>query len=719
MRNAMYLLLSLAALAAPSTAVSGEEKAGDFTCFQTGSGYSPALDIASDVAVVYGTDPGLPERIKGWREQGYAISMMTGIAWGEYDDYYMENGVFKKDEVQTTKTGRLFMHGDSKTVGYNVPTDAYIEYIKRKIEPAVDAGARALYLEEPEFWAETGWSEAFKKEWERFYGEPWQAPDSSVDAQYRASKLKYELYFKALREVFRHAKERARAQGREIECHVPTHSLVNYAQWRIVSPESHLMDLAEADGYIAQVWTGTARTSNVYRGEKKERTFETAYLEYGQALGMVRPTGRKVWFLADPIEDNPNHSWADYKRNYECTIIASLLWPEVHRFEVMPWPDRIFQGTYPKVDMDSKSGEREGIPASYATQLLTVINALNDLNQAEVQYDAGTRGIGVVVSDTLMFQRAAPHASDPHLGSFFGLAMPLVKHGVPVEVVQLENLLQPNAFASCRVLLLTYEGQKPLKPEYHDALARWVKEGGCLIFVGDGSDPYCHVREWWNEQGANQRTPDADLFDRLGITRAAFSEAEPVGKGFVRVFTEKPRQLPRYEYGAQKVMELVSEMQEKLGEPLRTQNYFCLRRGPYVVASVLEESVSEQPLTIKGNYIDLFDPNLPCLSERTLAPGERTLLYDLAWPASKGLEAKVAAAAARIRNESVSEHVLRFTARGPSATTGKARILLPRAPQRVTVKPEIPVQEEWDGGSKTLVLTFGHVAGELSFEVGF
>ena len=32
------------------------------------------------------------------------------------------------------------------------------------------------------------------------------------------------------------------------------------AQWRIVSPESSLMNVG-ADGYIAQVWTGTARTS--------------------------------------------------------------------------------------------------------------------------------------------------------------------------------------------------------------------------------------------------------------------------------------------------------------------------------------------------------------------------------------------------------------------------------------------------------------------------
>ena len=569
------LVLLFAACSAPQ----------DFTCFQTASPYAPELDIGSDVAVVYGVNASFPDRVAGWREQGYTVSMMTGIAWGGYDDYYMTPDGFRKDEVQTDKDGKLFMHGNSKTVGYNVPSPSYIDYIKKTIDPAIDLGVAAIYFEEPEYWANTGWSEGFKQEWRRFYGEDWQAPDSSEDAQYRASKLKYELYFNALSETTRHVKERARAQGHEIECHVPTHSLINYAQWRIVSPEAHLMDIESMDGYIAQVWTGTARTHTVYRGEKKSRTFEYAYLEYSQALGMVRPTGRKVWFLADPVEDNPDRSWADYKRNYECTVLASLMFPEVHRFEVMPWPSRIFRGTYPKVDLDTASGEREGIPAEYATEILAVINALNDMDQEEAVYDAGTPGIGVLISDTIMFQRSEPHPSDTYLGSFFALAMPLIKHGIPVEVVQLENVLHPATLPRYKTLLLSYEGQKPLDPRYHDALADWVRQGGCLIYVGDGTDPYHRVREWWNNQGETGAKAYDDLFAKLGIGVTAHNEPVQVGKGFVRVFAEKPRNLQRYAYGAEKIVELVGDMSEARGEALKTQNYLRLQRGPYVMAS--------------------------------------------------------------------------------------------------------------------------------------
>jgi hypothetical protein len=691
----------------------------DFTLFQSYAPYSAKLDIAADVAVVYGPDATTAQRVAQWREQGYGVAFMTGIAWGGYDDYYATPEGLKKGEIQTAKDGRLYMHGDSKTVGYNVPTDAYIDYMKKEIEVAVDAGVRAIYLEEPEYWAETGWSDAFKKEWEQFYGEPWQAPDSTVDAQYRASRLKYELYFKALSEVFKHAKERAKAQGRTIECHVPTHSLINYAQWRIVSPESHLMDCAEADGYIAQVWTGTARSHNQYRGKTKERTFEAGYLEYGQMLAMVRPTGRKVWFLADPVEDNPNRSWNDYKRNYECTIVASLMWPEVHRFEVMPWPDRIFQGSYPKVDLDAKSGAREGIPGDYASELLTVLNALGDMKQDDVRYETGPRGVGVLVSDTMMFQRAAPNPSDPNLSSFFGLAMPLVKVGAPVEPVQLENTPNAETLKPFRVLLLTYEGQKPLKPEYHAALADWVCAGGCLIYVGDGTDTYNHVREWWNQMGQTQANPEDDLFQKLGINHAAWNETQPVGKGFVRVLSEKPRQLARYDLGGQKVVELVAGMFGKLGQTFEARNSLLIRRGPYVVAAVMDESVSDAPLAIDGSYVDLFDAALPVLSGRSIAPNDRVLMYDLGWAKTHGPAAKVVAAATRVRGETFSGHALRFTTRGPDGTSARVRVLLPEAPKKVTVVPETPFDKTWDPASSTALLSFANAARDLTFELSF
>ena len=693
----------------------------DATTFQSGATFRPEIDTSADIAMVYGAGPSFAERAKTWRDQGYTIGMMTGISWGGYDDYFGSGDSWRKNEIQTVKSGKLLMHGDSTSVGYNVPSAAYIEYIKKYIDPAIDDGVVSINMEEPEFWADAGWSLSFQKEWMDFYGEAWQPPDSSVDAQYRASKLKYELYFRALKEVFAHVKRRAKELGRSIDCVVPTHSLLNYAQWRIVSPESHLVDIPEYDGYIAQVWTGTSRTPNSYKGKVKERTFEIAYMEYGQMLGMVRPTGRKVWFLHDPVEDNPNRTWADYKRNYECTLIASLMWPEVARYEIMPWPDRIFQGQYPKKDMDSKSGDREGIPADYATQLLACFNALADMNQPDIRREDATQGIGVIVSDTLMFQRANPDRGDPHFGQIYGLTMPLVKNGIPVEIVQLENVLQPECLKPYKVLLLTYEGQKPLKPMYHDALANWIRAGGVLVYVDDESDPYNNVREWWNDLGAIKTTPGAHLRVILNVPEAAAEKAQPAGNGWIRLLKTKPSALANSEDGADRLMAVVKEACDCAKLPLITRNYLKLQRGPYLIASVLEESVSDAPLNVTGNFVDILSANLPIVRTNDIKPGERILYYDLDTVKAK---AKVVAAAGRVRDETLTETAdggtLTFSARGPLNTIGVARVLLPKAPKSVSCDPAAPeLKHEWDESSRTVLLTFPNTASTIAMKVEY
>src|SRR6185437_2270198 len=250
------------------------------------------------------------------------------------------------------------------------------------------------------------------------YHEAWQAPDSSPEAQYRASKLKYLLYRQALSQVFDAVHQYAKSHGRGIPCYVATHSLINYADWRIVSPESSLINVG-CDGYVAQVWTGTARTPNVYDGRLRERTFDSAFLEYGAMQNLVRASGRRVWYLNDPVEDNPRHTWEDYRNNWESTLTASLLQPEVWRYEIMPWPQRIFLGRYRS---SAQSRRRDPIPKDYETELQAVISAMGDMKQptnATRWEAAGTQGIGVLVSDTLMFQRGGADASDQHLGNFF------------------------------------------------------------------------------------------------------------------------------------------------------------------------------------------------------------------------------------------------------------------------------------------------------------
>jgi len=633
------------------------------TCFQTGQPWSGVGNLRSDVAIVYGIGPDLPERIETWRRHGYLIHVMTGVAWGNYQNYISGafDGVSHQDERQTDRNGRPHSHGGD--VYYMCPGANYGKFLCVGIQRALDAGAEAIHLEEPEFWVQDGYEEGFRREWRSYYGEDWQPPHSSVDAQWRASKLKYYLYRRALQQVFDYVGDYNRRSGRHVRCYIPTHSLLNYAHWRIVSPESSLAWLKGCDGYIAQVWTGTSRTPNVFRGVLRERTFETAFLEYGAMQNLVRATGRTVWYLNDPVEDDPNHTWQDYRANWESTLTASLLQPEVWQYEVAPWPERVFGGRY-----RGKGGEREAIPPEYATELQTVMNALNqmegpasvpemaahghagkDAGAPGVEWDCGTKGIGVLVSDSLMFERGDPAPSDPHLSHVYGLALPLLKRGLPVTPVQLENVTAPHYLDGFRVLLLSYQGMKPLSSEVHEPLAAWVKKGGVLVVVDDETDPFNRVREWWNSDGRAYATPREHLFETLGqvsrlpslkmmleskaSTALAGAGGTPallrVGQGAVIWLRENPTHIAASADGDLRLLETVKRAASAARLKWSETTYLILRRGPFVIAVGLDESMAEDQRVLRGRFVNLFDPELRVRAEVQLAHGARFFLIDL------------------------------------------------------------------------------------------
>ncbi|MBI5384404.1 MAG: hypothetical protein HZA90_06915 [Verrucomicrobia bacterium] len=689
------------------------------TCFQTGQGWSEMGNLRSDVAIVYGIDARLPQRIQTWRDRGYRIHVMTGVSWGSYQDYLYGrfDGINHEDEAQTDRRGNKISHGGD--VYYMCPGTNFGKFLSVGVQRALDAGAEAIHLEEPEFWVRGGYSEGFKREWKAYYGEDWQPPHSSVDAQWRASKLKYFLYRRALQQVFDHVQAFNQRSGRKVRCYVPTHSLLNYAHWRIVSPESSLARLKGCDGYIAQVWTGTSRTPNLYRGQLRERTFETAFLEYGAMQNLVRATGRTVWYLNDPVEDNPDHNWEDYRVNWESTMVASLLQPEVWQFEVAPWPERVFGGRYPK---KTKREERESMPPAYATEVQTVINALNDLKQPRVEWDCGTTGVGLLVSDSLMFQRGEPTPSDPHLSHVYGLALPLVKRGLPVMPVQLENLTVPRYLDGVRVLLLTYHGMKPLGPEVHVALADWVKRGGVLVICDDDTDPYLAVREWWNSDGCRYATPREHLFEQLGLSGAKLdpaSAAKPVtvGQGAVLWLPENPAKLAATADGDARVAETVKQAVARAGLKWRETNYLLLRRGPYVIGAGLDESVAGEPKTLRGRFVNLFDPELRVRDSVTLAPAARCFLLDL--ESKRGPEPQLLASACKALPTKRATNSFTLAVEGIANTPAVVLLYASQAPRAVTLAGE-PLQSfNYSAEARLLWLRFSNQSRPRELQVEF
>jgi hypothetical protein len=691
------------------------------TAFQTGQPWKPTTDNRADVAIVYGVGGNPSEkrsgmtfeqRVQSWRDKGYITHFMTGIAWGEYQDYFTGkwDGKWHLDEGQVTQKGDTIWHGHM--VPYIVPTMNFIQYMKENhIKRVIDAGIDAIYLEEPEFWARAGYSDAFKREWKEYYGFDWRPQHESAENTYLANKLKYHLYYRALNECFTYAKEYGKSKGMDVRCYVPTHSLVNYSQWQIVSPEASLASLPCVDGYIAQVWTGTSREPNYFNGVVKERVFETAFLEYGCMESMTAPTGRKVFFLTDPIEDWPR-DWADYKKNYQATFTAKLLYPNNNNYEVMPWPDRIYEGLY---RTSANSEEKARIPRFYSTQMQVMINTLNNMPLSDNKV-SGSSGISVLMANSLMFQRAPQPVAgydDPQLSNFYGQALPLLKRGVPVHLLHLENVSYPETWKNTKVLLMTYSNMKPLDKETHKFIAEWVKNGGVLVYSTRDTDPFQNVQEWWNQGEEKFNTPSEHLFQLMGIDKKAKEGEYTYGNGTVYVIRKDPKEFVLKEGFDKEFIATVKRMYEEKAKvgTLEFKNHFYLERGAYDLAAVLDEgSISNEPYIIKGRLIDLFDPALPVLTEKVVQPGEQAFLLDVNRIKDQD-KPQVLCGAARTYEEKVGKKDFSFVAKSPINTTNVMRVLLPGEPESVVIADAkgnalVEATSQWDAQSKTCLLTF-------------
>ena len=708
-------LLTLTATANPSKKGDNSEKAKERTSFQTSCQWKPTTDIRSDAVMCYGTtdQPGMTfeQRVKTWKDRGYITHFMTGIAWGEYQAYFdgSWDGRRHMDEGQVAINNDSVGHGIM--IPYIVPSLNFLKYFKEtQVKRVIDAGIDAIFLEEPEFWARSGYSDGFKREWKDYYGFDWRPQHLSAENNYLSNKLKYHLYYRALQDVFSYAKAYGRQKGMNVRCYVPTHSLLNYSQWQIVSPEASLASLDCVDGYIAQVWTGTSRTPNFFNGLEKERVFETAFLEYGCMESMTQPTHRKVFFLTDPIEDQAR-DWQDFKHNYQATYTAQILYPHNNNYEVMPWPDRIYEGTYRTA---ANSNKEEHIPRFYSTQMQVMVNALQNMPLSKNRV-SGSHGIRVMMANSLMFQRSPRPMEgydDPQLSDFYGEALPLLKRGVPVGITHLENVSYPDTWKDAKVLLMSYSNMKPLDSTAHRFIAQWVKCGGVLIYSGRDTDPYQTVQEWWNKGDNHFRCPSQHLFLQLNMPQDAAEGRYRYGKGFVYVLRQDPKEFVLAENGDNKLLSTVREAYEedaKAGK-LLYKNSFTLDRGPYSIVSVLDENtVSNEPVVKQGIFIDLFDPELPIVRNKTIEPGHQALLYHIDAVNNKR-RPQVLASAARVEEEQFTKKSYTFVVKSPIHTTNAMRVLLPSQPVGITVTDSkgvaVDCHTSWDAASKTEFMKF-------------
>jgi hypothetical protein len=435
---------------------------------------------------------------------------------------------------------------------------------------------------------------------------------------------------------------------------------------------------------------------------------------------MTAPTGRKMYFLTDPIEDRAR-DWVDYKKNYEATFTAQLLYPGIANYEVMPWPERIYEGLY---RTSANSDKREKIPNHYSTQMQVMVNTLNHMPLSENKV-SGSDGIGVLMANSLMFQGFPIHAGyeDPQLSNFYGQALPLLKRGIPVKTVHLENVGFKETLKDINVLIMSYSNMKPADDKGHQYLADWVKKGGKLVYCGRDADPFQRVMEWWNIDGNSYNAPSEHLLGWLGI-KAPFAGGEySYGKGKVVIIRNDPKEFIMNENGDVEFIETVKSLYEsKSGKTLIQKNALALTRGPYEIVSVLDENPDAAPYVLKGKFIDLFDPEIPVLDEKRVNPGTQAFLYNLRSVTNPKLP-QVLASASRVYDEMHKGKSYSFVVKSPVETINVMRVLLPMQVTSAEVTDAegnvVEASSTWDEGSNTCFLRFPNHPDGVKVRLGW
>lgn len=739
------------------------------TGFQEIEPWSSEIDLQTDFVMVYGLNESLESRMQQYRERGYKVHLMLGCAWGNYKEYLCGRWDGKEhwDECQTDRNGNPILHGVDTP--YMVPTRSFIQYLTEHLCALIDKGITEIYMEEPEFWEAGGYSEAFKKEYLAYYGVDWEPPHTNINAKYRSSRLKAYLYGRLVRHLSRNIKEYGRKTGKEIHFYVATHSLVNYAQWKIMSPESRLLDVDEVDGFIAQVWTGTSGTGNVYGGHYRSRTFETAYLEYGIMQELVKGTDKEVWFLQDPVEDNPEHGWEEYADKYKKTLTAALFWPDVDHYEVCPWPNRVFKGRYPRkvglaegmIPTEDMEGAKN-IPDTYATFLAGMIQTLGDMTKEESETEKDA--VGVFLADSCMYQRTYPDQVEHHgqkinlsgmedwmnrlifqkeeerqlllsmekmeyaykeccaFPDWFGLTLPLLKYGLPIQPVYFDHMVRYDEYLrKYRYLILSYEFMKPESEEFHHKLVEWVKQGGTLFYIGKDFDPYNYLQEWWQKFFCD--TPAQHLFAEFGMDKEPANGCYRIGEGNVLVWNEVPALLSVNEAIADKYRNWIREGLKMGGYHWKMCNYLSVRRDPYIVIASMQESDMGSVYTKEGLFVDLYEDKYPVVERVLVEPGQEKLLFDLEKIKE---DVRIIATAARIENMVCENGQLSIEAKAIDHIQVNMRIRLPGKPEDLCAHTEsgknMELQSVWDEKSRTVLLSYRsnnekvYITGKLKYE---
>ena len=180
---------------------------------------------------------------------------------------------------------------------------------------------------------------------------------------------------------------------------------------------------------------------------------------------------------------------------------------------------------------------------------------------------------------------------------------------------------------------------------------------------------------------------------------------------------ENPAGLAKTAEGDARLAAMVKQAARQAGLKWRETNYLLLRRGPYVLAAGLDESVAGEIKTLRGRFVNLFDPELRVQRTVSLVPGARLFLLDL--DAMRGSQSQVLASACKALPTKQGEHSLSIAVEGVINTPAVVLLRAATAPRSVKLGGQALENFQYDPEGKLLWLRFTNEAKARELAVEF
>jgi hypothetical protein len=203
----------------------------------------------------------------------------------------------------------------------------------------------------------------------------------------------------------------------------------------------------------------------------------------------------------------------------------------------------------------------------------------------------------------------------------------------------------------------------------------------------------------------------------LGLDNSAATDRFiPVGRGGVIWLQERPADLTTSREGAEKIVSLAKLASQKAGQKWRETNYLLLQRGPCIIASGLDEPMTDEPHALQGRFVNLFDASLSVTNEVSIVPRSRWFLLDL--DAAQTGNTHLLASACRSVLKAQTAHQITFNVEGVGNTPAIALLESPKAPRDVILDGDKLTTFEYSAGERLLWIHFENNAAprELTVE---